>query len=92
LKAVEEKVKRLGLSEIHTLAEIQMSRQDFEELLKNTDPSIPENRSVIERFLGSKKALEQTMRWYGRAGRRLTEAGSLATQVRQHDALELLLE
>lgn len=69
-----------------------MSRQDFEELLKNTDPSIPENRSVIERFLGSKKALEQTMRWYGRAGRRLTEAGSLATQVRQHDALELLLE
>jgi len=70
LKAVEEKVKRLGLSEIHTLAEIQMSRQDFEELLlKNTDPSIPENRSVIERFLGSKKAVEQIMRRYERVGR-----------------------
>ena len=73
LKIVEEKVKQMGLSEVKTSAEITLCRADIQELLQKTDPSIPENRSGIQQFLGSKKALEQTMGRYQSAGRRLNE-------------------
>lgn len=76
LKRVEERVNNMShcaISEVETLAEIMSCRQDIQELLNKTDPSIPENRSWIEQLLGSRQALQQTLGTYQGAGRRLNE-------------------